>query len=153
MLTFDKAIIKKYWPADDKGPEGEIVRQLVLNIDVEIDNSLQVAELFNNMIRGLVKVSILDTLSGEEFELPAVTIKPFNVKQKKTKIGKGDDADVVKSEYAALTLVSKIQDNDGGQVLSDIYSFFNIKVQLTIDKFVAKGEVLYDEKDEDETES
>ena len=150
MLTFDKAIIKKYWPADDKGQEGQIVRQLVLNVDVEIDNSLQVAELFNSMIRGLVKVMILDTISGEEFVLPGVTIKPFNVKQKKTKIGKGDDADIVKSEYAALTLVSKIQDNDGGQVLSDIYRFFNIDVQINIDKFVAKGEVVYDNDEEDE---
>ena len=56
MLVFDKAIIKKYWPADDKGEDGEIVRQLVIQADVELDNSLQVGELFNNMIRGLVRI-------------------------------------------------------------------------------------------------
>lgn len=150
MLTFEKAIIKKYWPADDKGNEGEIVRQLVINMDVEIDNSLQLAELFNNMIRGLVKVMVMDTLTGEEFELPAVTIKPFNVKQKKVKIGKGEEADVVKSEYAALTLVSKLPEDDGGQVLADLYRFFNIELQLSIDKFVAKGEVVYDDEETEE---
>jgi hypothetical protein len=148
MLIFEKAIIKKYWPADDKGQDGEIIRQLVISVEVDIDNSLQLADLFNNMIRGLVKVSILDTVSGEEFELPAVTIKPFNVKQKKVKIGKGEESDIVKTEYAALTLVSKIADVNGGQLLADLYSYFNINVQLSIDKFEAKGKIVFDDEDD-----
>lgn len=147
MLTFEKAIIKKYWPADDKGQDSNIIRQLVISVEVDIDNSLQLAELFNNMIRGLVKVSFLDTVTGEEFELPAVTIKPFNVKQKKVKIGNGEEADIVKSEYAAMTLVSKLPDVDGGQIMADLYPYFNINVQLSIDKFEAKGQIVYDEDD------
>ncbi len=140
MLVFDKAIIKKYWPADDKGEDDELVRQLVIQADVELDNSLQVGELFNNMIRGLVRILILDNVTGEEYVLPAVTIKPFNVKQKKVKIGKGEDADIVKSEYAALTLVSRIQDNKGGDLLAELYRFFNIDVRMTIEKFIVPGE-------------
>ncbi|NOY61046.1 MAG: hypothetical protein GXO75_19215 [Calditrichaeota bacterium] len=140
MLVFDKAIIKKYWPADDKGEDGELVRQLVIQADVELDNSLQVAELFNNMIRGLVRILILDNVTGEEYVLQAVTIKPFNVKQKKVKIGQGEDADIVKSEYAALTLVSRIQDNKGGDLLAELYRFFNIDLRMTVEKFTVQGE-------------
>ncbi|MBN1996497.1 hypothetical protein JW935_03020 [candidate division KSB1 bacterium] len=134
MLVFERTIIKRYWPADEKGEDKEIIRQVVIQVEAELDNSLQVGELFNNMVRGLVQVAFLDNTSGEEYLLPAVTIKPFNVKQKKVKIGKGPDAEVVKTEFAAVTLVCRLQDN-GGKVISDLYRFFNMDVQMTIDQF------------------
>jgi len=105
-----------------------------MQAEVNLDNSLQVGELFNSMVRGLVRVSLMDTLTGEEYVLPAVTIKPFNVKQKKTRIGKGEESEIVRTEYAALTLVSRLPDN-GGQVLADLYGFFNIELQLNIEAF------------------
>ena len=126
MLKFENCVIKKYWPADDKGEEDEIIRQLVIQAEVAIDNSLQVGELYNNMVRGLVRVLFLDGLTGEEYVLPAATIKPFNIKQKKVRIGKGDEADVVKSEFAAINIVSRMADDEGGKILADIYRFFNI---------------------------
>lgn len=134
MLTFDNCIIKKFWPKDEKGDQDEIIRQLHLQVEATLDNSVQVGELFNNMIRGLVRINFLDTLSGEEYTLPAATIKPFNVKQKKVKMGKGDDTDIIKTEYAALTIVTKINDKNGGQLLADIYRFFNFEIQMTIEQ-------------------
>ena len=133
VLNFENCVIKKYWPADDKGEEDEIIRQLVIQAEVAIDNSLQVGELYNNMVRGLVRVLFLDNLTGEEYVLPAATIKPFNIKQKKVRVGKGDDADVVKSEFAAINIVSRIPDDNGGKILADIYQFFNIQIQLTME--------------------
>ena len=133
MLTFESCIIKKFWPKDEKGDEDEIIRQLHIQAEVTLDNSVQVGELFNNMVRGLVRITFLDTLSGEEYYLPAATLKPFNVKQKK-KVGKGDDADTVRTEYAALTIVTKINDDIGGRLLSDIYQFFNFEIQMTIEQ-------------------
>jgi hypothetical protein len=132
MLIFEKAIVKKYWPADDRGENEQIVRQVVIQAEVNLDNSSQVGELFNNMVRGLVRLSLMDTLTGEEYVLPAVTIKPFNVKQKQSRIGKGEASEIVRTEYAALSIVSRLTEN-GGQVLADLYRFFNIELQLTID--------------------
>ena len=133
MLTFENCLIKKFWPADDKGEEDEIIRQLVIQAEAALDNSLQVGELYNNMVRGLVRVSFLDSLTGEEYVLPAATIKPFNIKQKKVRVGKGEEADVVKSEFAAINIVTRIADDDGGAILADIYRFFNIQIQMTIE--------------------
>ncbi|HNR68722.1 MAG TPA: hypothetical protein PKN04_12235 [bacterium] len=134
MLVFDRAILKRYWPADDKGEEGEIIRTVVVQIDAEVDNSRQVGELFNNMVRGLVRVTLEDNLTGDQYTLPAVTIKPFSIKQKKVKLGQGDDVDVVKSEFAGLTLTSKLG-QDGGTILSDLYRYFNIELQMTVEEF------------------
>lgn len=134
MLTFENCIIKKYWPADDKGDEDEIIRQLVLQIEVALDNSAQVGELYNNMVRGLVQITFLDRLTGEEYLLPAATIKPFNIKQKKVKIGRGEETDIVKSEFASLNIVCRIPDDKGGNILADIYHFFNIQIQMTIEE-------------------
>ena len=134
MLTFENCVIKKFWPADDKGEEDEIIRQLVIQAEVAIDNSLQVGELYNNMVRGLVKVLLLDNLTGEEYILPAATIKPFNIKQKKVRFGKGEEADIVRSEFAAINIVTRIPDDKGGEVIADIYRFFNIQIQLAIEE-------------------
>jgi len=136
MLTFEKAIIKKYWPADDKGEDDVIVRQVVLQAEAAIDNGAQVGELYKNMVRGLNRVLIMDNLTGEEYQLPAVTVKPFNIKQKKIAIdGKGKDNEYVKQEYAALTLVCRAKEDDGATMLAELYRFFNIEVQLTFDEF------------------
>ena len=134
MLNFENCVIKKFWPADEKGEEDEIIRQLVIQAELAIDNSLQVSELYNNMVRGLVKVLFLDNLTGEEYVLPAATIKPFNIKQKKVRVGKGDDADVVKSEFAAINIVTRVPDDNGGAMIADIYRFFNIQIQLGMEE-------------------
>lgn len=134
MLTFENCTIKKFWPAEDKGEDDEIIRQLVIQAEVAVDNSRQVGELYNNMVRGLVRILFLDSLTGEEFVLEAATIKPFNIKQKKVRVGKGDDADIVKSEFAALNIVTRIPDEDDGRILADLYPFFNIQVQMTIEE-------------------
>ncbi|MBN2355149.1 hypothetical protein JXO59_03500 [candidate division KSB1 bacterium] len=138
MLTFEKAIIKKYWPADDKGEDDLIVRQIVLQVEAEIEDGLQVSELYKNMVRGLNRILIMDNLSGEEYELPAVTIKPFNIKQKKITIGgKGEENAYVKQEYAALTLICRADEDTGATMLAELYRFFHIEVQLTVDEFRA----------------
>ena len=41
-MTFENAIIKKYWPAEDKNPDGDIIPLLHIQIEAELDNSLQV---------------------------------------------------------------------------------------------------------------
>ena len=133
MLKFENCVIKKFWPADDKGEEDEVIRQLVIQAELAIDNSLQVGELYNNMVRGLVRVLFLDNLTGEEYVLPAATIKPFNIKQKKVRVGKGDDTDVVKSEFAAINIVTRIPDDNGGKIIAEIYPFFNIQIHLTME--------------------
>jgi hypothetical protein len=135
MLVFDRAVLKKYWPADDKGDEEEIIRQVVMQMEAEVDNSMQIGELFTNMVRGLVKVILADNLTGEEYEIKAATIKPFNVKQKKVKIGKGDESDFVRSEFVAMNIVSRLDDERQGQMLTDLYRFFNIELQLRIEEF------------------
>jgi hypothetical protein len=135
MLIFDRAVLKKYWPADDKGDEDEIIRQVVMQMEAEVDNSMQIGELFTNMVKGLVKVVLADNLTGEEYEIKAATIKPFNVKQKKVKIGKGDDSDFVRTEFVAMNIVSRLDDERQGQMLTDLYRFFNIELQLRIEEF------------------
>ncbi|MBN1561885.1 hypothetical protein JW998_16660 [candidate division KSB1 bacterium] len=134
MLKFENCMIKKFWPAEDKGEDDAIIRQLLIQAEVALDNSLQVGELYNNMVRGLVRISFLDGLTGEEYVLEAATIRPFNIKQKKVRIGKGDEADIVKSEFAALTIVARLPEDDGGAFLADLYPFFNIRIQLTIEE-------------------
>jgi hypothetical protein len=153
MVVFERAIIKKFWPADDKGDDDEIIRQVVVQIEGELVNSLQVGELYNSMVRGLVSATLMDNLSGEEYALPAVTIKPFNIKQKKIKIGKGEDADIVKSEYAAMTLISKLNDNEGGTVLGDLYRFFNIELQLRVEDFQMAPATPTQSSDSEDSES
>ena len=134
MLTFENCTIRKFWPAEDKGEDDTIVRQLLIQAEVALDNSLQVGELYNNMVRGLVRIAFLDGFTGEEYVLNAATIKPFNIKQKKIRIGRGDDADVVKSEFAALTIVARIPEDDGGDFLAALYPFFNSRIQLAIEE-------------------
>ena len=135
MLIFEKAVIKKYWPADDKGADDLIVRQVQMQVEAEIEDSDQIRELYRNMVRGLVRLSVMDNLTGEEYEIPAVTIRPFTIKQKKITIGKGDAAETVKQEYALLTLVCRTNDDEGAAMLAALYRFFNIEVQLNFDEF------------------
>jgi hypothetical protein len=151
MLTLENCLIKKYWPKDDKGEEDEIIRQLVIQVDAALDNSTQVSELYNNMVRGLVRILFLDNLTGEEYVLAAATIKPFNIKQKKVKISGGDETDYVKSEFAALSIVTKIPEKNGGDMLAELYPFFGIPVQMTIEELelfsqAAKGASFDDEE-------
>ena len=151
MLTFENCTIKKFWPAEDKGEDDAIIRQLVIQAEVGLDNSRQVGELYNNMVRGLVRILFLDSLTGEEFALDAATIKPFNIKQKKVRVGKGDDADIVKSEFAALNIVTRIPDDDDGRILADLYPFFNIQIQMTIEELKPFGALKTDQSLEDDT--
>ncbi len=152
MLTFEKAIVKKYWPAEEKGEDNLIIRQVVLQVEAEIENGLQVSELYKNMVRGLNRVLIMDNLSGEEYELPAVTIKPFNIKQKKITIGgKGEENAYVKQEYAALTLVCRADEDSGAKMLADLYRFFNIEVQLSVDEFGSDKKLVDDDEDQSAT--
>jgi len=140
MFTLEKAIIKKYWPADDKGEDDLVVRQVVIQAEAEIEDGSQLSELYKNMVRGLNRLLILDNLSGEEYELAAVTLKPFNIKQKKITVGKGEENEYLKQEYAALTLVCRAPDDDGARVLAELYRFFNIEVQLTFEVFLQPKE-------------
>ncbi len=150
MLIFEKAVIKKFWPADDKGADDLIVRQVQMQVEAEIEESDQVRELYKNMVRGLVRVSIMDNLTGEEYEIPAVTIRPFNIKQKKITLGKGDTAETVKQEFAMLTLVCRTKDDEGANMLAELYRFFNIEVQINFDEFrYTAGEAGEEETEED----
>ena len=135
MLIFEKAVIKKYWPADDKGADDLIVRQVQMQVEAEIDESDPIRELYKNMVRGLVHLSIMDNLTGEEYQIPAVTIRPFPIKQQKITLGKGATAETVKQEFVLLTLVCRTNDDDGAAMLADLYRFFNIEVQLNFDEF------------------
>ncbi|MDZ7372217.1 MAG: hypothetical protein ONB12_13730, partial [candidate division KSB1 bacterium] len=132
MLSFENCRIKKFWPHDDKGDEDEIIRQVMIQVDAEILNSGQVGELYNNLVRGLVRVSFLDPLTGEEYVLPAAGIRPFNIKQKKVKLGGGQD--YVKSEFAEMTLVAKIPEDSGGALLADLYRFFGIPIRISMEE-------------------
>jgi len=139
MLVLDKAIIKRYWPAEDKDENDQIIHQVILQVEAELDDSKQVSELFRSMVRGLVRASVMDNLTGEEYELPAVTVRPFAIKQKKVKSGKGEENDTVKTEYAGLTLVCRPKEDDSAAMLADLYRYFNIDVRLTFDEFKSAG--------------
>ena len=153
MLRLENCHIKKYWPKDDKGEEDEIVRQLVIQVEAALDNSMQVGELYNNMVRGLVRILFLDSLTGEEYVLPAATIKPFNIKQKKVKLS-GDESDIVKSEFADLTIVARIPDEKGGSLLADLYRFFGIPVQLSVEELDLRfAHTIVDSDDEDDRDN
>ena len=132
MQVFESTIIKKFWATEDKGNDDEVIRQVVIQCEAELDNNRQVSELFDSMVKGLVRVTFEDTESGERLTMPGVTVKPFNVKQKKVKIGSGDEQDVVLTEYAALTMVSRLED---GSLLLELLKLFNINVKMTIDEF------------------
>ena len=135
MLIFEKAAIKKYWPADDKDADDLIVRQVQMQVEAEIDDSDQIRELYKYMVRGLVHLSIMDNLTGEEYQIPAVTIRPFTIKQKKVTLGKGDTVETVKQEFVMLTLVCRTGDDDGAAMLAELYRFFNIEGQINFEEF------------------
>ncbi|MDZ7316327.1 MAG: hypothetical protein ONB24_09420 [candidate division KSB1 bacterium] len=132
MLRLENCRIKKFWPHEEKGEEDEIIRQVMIQVDAEILNSGQVGELYNNLVRGLVRIAFLDPLTGEEYVLPAAGIRPFNIKQKKVKLGGGSD--YVKSEFAEMTLTAKIPDDSGGAILTDLYRFFGIPIQISMEE-------------------
>lgn len=130
-MNFENSIIKKYWPAEDKNSDGDILPLLQIQVEAELDNSLQVGHLFTSMVKGLVTVTFTHRDTGEAITLPPAQIKPFNVKQKKIKIGKGDDAAVVLVEYAQMTLVTQL-DADG-ELLKALYPIFNRTVAMQIE--------------------
>ena len=130
-MTFQNTIIKKYWPAEDKNKEGDILPQLYIQCEAELDNSLQVGHLFTSMVKGLVEITFTHEDTGEALTLPAATVKPFNVKQKKIKIGKGDDAAVVMTEYAQMTIVTQLDDE--GELMKALYPIFNRQVVMDVE--------------------
>ena len=132
MQVFENTIIKKFWPADDKGPDKEMIRQVYIQCEAELDNNRQVSELFDGMVKGLIKITFEEPETGNLLILPGVTVKPFNIKQKNIKLNKGDEEDIVRTEFAALTLVSRMED---GQVLQELLQLFNVNVKMTIDDF------------------
>ncbi|MFQ5632104.1 MAG: hypothetical protein ACE5I1_25320 [bacterium] len=131
MMTFENSIIKKYWPAEDKNADGDIMPLLHVQVEAELDNSLQVGHLFTSMVQGLVTISFAHQDTGETITLPAATVKPFNVKQKKTKIGKGDDAAMVLIEYAQMTIVTQL--DAGGELMKTLYPIFNRQVVMRVE--------------------
>lgn len=137
LMTFENSLIKKYWPAEDKNSEGEIIPLLHIQVEAELDNSLQVGHLFKSMVRGLVKVNITHRDTGEAVIIPSATVKPFNVKQKKVKIGKGEDAAVVLVEFASMTIVTQLDTE--GQLMKTLYPIFNREVALTVEDFQRDG--------------
>lgn len=130
-MTFENTIIKKYWPAEDKSPDGDLLPLLYIQVEAELDNSLQVGHLFTSMVKGLVAINFTHQDTGEVVPLPAATVKPFNVKQKKTKIGKGDDAAIILVEYAQMTVVTQL-DADG-ELMKMLYPIFNRTVAMRVD--------------------
>ncbi|MFQ5630096.1 MAG: hypothetical protein ACE5I1_15115 [bacterium] len=131
MMTFENSIIKKYWPAEDKNPDGDILPLLHIQVEAELDNSLQVGHLFTSMVKGLVTITFAHQETGETVTIPAATVKPFNVKQKKTKIGKGEDAAVVLVEFAQMTVVSQL-DVDG-ELMKTLYPIFNRPIEMRVE--------------------
>jgi hypothetical protein len=130
-MTFENSIIKKYWPAEDKNADGDILPLLHVQVEAELDNSLQVGHLFTSMVKGLVTISFTHEDTGETVTFPAATVKPFNVKQKKTKIGKGEDAAVVLVEFAQMTVVTQL-DADG-ELMKTLYPIFNRPIVMRVE--------------------
>ena len=132
-MRFENTIIKKFWPAEEKNPEGEVISQLCIQCEAELDNGLQVGHLFTSMVKGLVEISFIHEDTGESITLSAATVKPFNVKQKKIKIGKGEDAAVVLAEYAHMTIVTRLDEE--GELMKKLYPFFNRRVVMQVDDY------------------
>lgn len=132
-MTFESTLIKKYWPAEDKNPDGDLIPLLFIQTEAELDNSLQVGHLFTSMVKGLVTITFTHPDTGEAVTLPMATVKPFNVKQKKTKIGKGDDAAMVMVEYAQMNIVTRM-DADG-DLMKTLYPIFNRPVVMNVEDF------------------
>ncbi len=139
-MKFESTLIKKYWPAEDKNADGDIIPQLYIQCEAELDNSRQVAHLFTSMLKGLVQVTFTQEETGEAVTLPAATIKPFNVKQKKVRIGKGEDAAVVLTEYAHMTIVTRL--DEAGELMKDLYPLFNRKVLMEVEDFRSEPTVV-----------
>ncbi|HHL72739.1 MAG TPA: hypothetical protein ENJ29_09525 [Bacteroidetes bacterium] len=134
-MTFSNTIIKKYWPAEDKNPDGDIIPQLVIQCESELDNSLQVGHLFTSMMKGLVEVTFTHEETGEALVIPAASIKPFNIKQKKIRIGKGEDATVVLVEYAQMKIMTLLDPD--GELLKTLYPFFNRELIMELEDYQA----------------
>ncbi len=145
-MTFENSIIKKYWPAEDKNKEGDVMPLLHIQIEAELDNSLQVGHLFTSMVRGLVKLTFTHHETGESLSLAAGTVKPFNVKQKKTKIGKGEDAAIVMVEYAQMTIVTQLDEE--GSLMTTLYPLFNRPVSMTVEDFIDKSDAIAQSQNE-----
>ncbi len=130
-MTFHNTMIKKYWPAEDKNPDGEHISQLHIQCEVELDNSMQVGYLFTSMVKGLMEINFTHEDTGESFTLKAATLKPFNVKQKKLRIGKGEDATTVMAEFAQLKIITLLDEK--GQLMQDLYPFFNRTLLMEVE--------------------
>ncbi len=138
-MRFENTIIKKFWPAEDKNHEGDVIPQLHIQCEAELNNGLQVGHLFTSMVKGLVEISFIHEDTGESITLPAATVKPFNVKQKKIKIGKGEDAAVVLAEYAHMTIVTRLDDE--GELMKQLYPFFNRQVVMQVEDYRSEAEL------------
>ena len=136
-MTFENTVIKKYWPAEDKNQDGDVLAQLHIQCEVELDNSLQVGYLFTSMLKGLMEAALTHEETGESLTLEAATIKPFNVKQKKLRIGKGEDATTVMAEFAQLKITTLLDDD--GKLLQDLYPFFNRTLIMAVEDLPGPG--------------
>lgn len=136
-MTFKNTIIKKYWPSEEKNNEGDYLALLNIQCEVELDNSLQVGHLFTSMVRGLVEITFSHEETGEAVALSAAHVKPFNVKQKKIKIGKGDDAAMVLAEYAQITVVAQL--DEAGELMKTLYPLFNRQVVMDVEDWQTGG--------------
>ncbi|KAA3612295.1 MAG: hypothetical protein DWQ05_20060 [Calditrichaeota bacterium] len=130
-MTFQNTVIKKFWPAEDKNPDGDFIPQLHLQCEVELDNSLQVGFLFTSMVKGLMQINFTHEDTGESIALEAATLKPFNVKQKKMRIGKGDDAATIMAEFAQLKVITLLDEE--GKLMQELYPFFNRTLLMEVD--------------------
>ena len=130
-MNFQNTVIKKYWPAEDKNPDGDPIPQLHIQCEVELDNSMQVGFLFTSMVKGLMQINFVHEDTGESFFFFFATLKPFNVKQKKMKIGKGEDAAIVLAEFAQLKIITLLDEQ--GKLMQDLYPFFNRVLSMDVE--------------------
>lgn len=148
-MNFENTIITKYYPLEEKDKNtGDVLSVAVIECESELDNSIQVGYLFTSMVKGLMEVTFTNPETGESYMLESATIKPFNVKQKKIKFGKGDDSTVVMAEFAQMKIITPI--NDDGEILKALYPYFSRTLAMSVEDLPASPFQKNEEEIEDE---
>ena len=131
MVQFEKATIKKYFPKTVKNDEGEEINKIVIQVHADLDNGMNVQECYNYAFKGLCNIIFTDRVTTEPYSVnnTGFAKNPFGVKERNVK---GEDGVKEKVEYLDITFEKKINSIEEAVIFSDLYSMFNIDVNLEI---------------------
>ncbi len=130
---FENTRIVMFQPKQEKDKETkEVLDKLIFKGETNLDNSMQITELFAGFRKKLITVKF--TPYGDfnsELIFRDVSIEDFTVKNKMEKVGSGKDVERIPVESVHFKMAVKMDEH--GDFLKQLYSIFNYSVKMEID--------------------